>query len=194
MKSNKLIPLFVLVIGIFHLLPPTTQAQSVQTIPGSKSSETQQERRRTQFQFIFETLGTPFEIKVYEPQPQKELSFGLGIISKSMRDVPIMRQAQDKTLQVYHGERKNFILLIENKFDKPIIFYPSLHSWSAPKETIGVRYKGLHNSKMHRIEPGEIWYMAGQFYVDKRSPAKNLTITHKIIGLLESDVRNMFDQ
>jgi hypothetical protein len=153
----------------------------------------QKEKKQIEIQFVFDySYVSSLRFRLFEASSRAKMLSGRIFQVKSFNQIPIQRELTDFKLQVYEGESKNFIFLLENDSASPAFFYSSPHFWDRMLETVGLVFKGLGNAKLNKVESKEIWYRVGSVTIEKNSNAKKLKVFHKIVILKPYEVREFF--
>lgn len=96
---------------------------------------------------------------------------------------PVGSPIVGSSFQLKPGQRRRFVLIVQNSTDKPQYFFAAPHSAQPEEQALGFKFKCLCINHAYTINPAEFWYRVVEFRLSPQFAGEGLTITHTIIGI-----------
>ncbi len=96
---------------------------------------------------------------------------------------PIGSLISDASFQLEPGQKKRFVLVVQNSTDKPQYFFAAPHSARPEEQALGFKFKCLCINHAYTINPKQTWYRVVEFRLSPQFEGDGLIITHTIIGI-----------
>ena len=129
----------------------------------------------------------PARVRSFEPiSPRKARLWKTGSVKKAA-DLPVGDELSE--LRLREGERKKFVLVIENGTKAPLYFFAAPHQATPPEFALGFKFKCLCINHSFQIPPGEIWYRVVELRMSRNFLGKELEIKHAIVGIDEERMK-----
>lgn len=111
---------------------------------------------------------------------------------RTLKESPVTGALKDATFVIAPGEVKRFVMVIQNKSDKPIYFFAAPHQTAPVEDSLGSKIKCLCIGRSYKAGPNKVWYRVLEFRLARNYVGKDLTITHSIIGIDENRAKAFF--
>ncbi len=125
----------------------------------------------------------PAQMKIYEvaggQKPRMWETHTVG----SLKEAPVGSEIKDATVTVSKGSQNKFILVAENKTNKPIYFFAAPHGVEPVENALGFKFKCLCINYAYEIGPGEVWYRVVILNVSRDFYGDSMTLTHQLVGI-----------
>ncbi|MCB1142032.1 MAG: hypothetical protein H7A24_09520 [Leptospiraceae bacterium] len=136
----------------------------------------------------------PLKMQVYLPDPKKEIVLWETGTVKSKNDLRIIKDSELTDFLISPEEKKDLVLVSENKTDLEVIFFAAPHHVSPEENALGFTFKCLCVNHYFRVLPGEIWYRNIQLKLDKNFIGDKIQFEHSLIGIDPERFREMSDE
>lgn len=101
----------------------------------------------------------------------------------SLAAAPVGQPIAGSVLTLTPGQRKRFILAVQNPGNVPLFFFAAPHTVHPEENTLGFKFKCLCINHAFKINPKESWYRVVEFRLSRDFVGNELTISHTIIGI-----------
>ena len=122
-------------------------------------------------------------INLYEVPKDKHVRLWETKSVKAFSDVPAGKRIADSRIIVSKGSNKKFIVVAQNKSNKPVYFFAAPHIATPFENTLGFKFRCLCINHAFSIGPKEIWYRVVQFKISENMVGDKLTILHSLVGI-----------
>jgi len=96
---------------------------------------------------------------------------------------PVGSPISSASFQLAPGQKKRFVLIVQNNTDKPQHFFAAPHSAKPEEQALGFKFKCLCINHAYSINPRETWYRVVEFRLSPQFEGDGLAISHTIIGI-----------
>lgn len=120
-------------------------------------------------------------VLIYEVKGQPPLWYTNSVAN--LAAAPVGERIASSSFQISPGQKKRFVLIVQNPSDKPHYFFAAPHTVHPEEESLGFKFKCLCINHAYTINPKETWYRVVDFRLSQQFIGKELTITHTIIGI-----------
>lgn len=127
--------------------------------------------------------NVPAEVKLYEVAEGQKVRMWTTKTVQSLKDAPLGKEIAGGSLSVAKGSQKKFIMVAENKTDRPIYFFAAPHGVEPVQNALGFKFKCLCINYAYEIGSGEVWYRVVLLKVSRDYQGDAMTITHTLVGI-----------
>lgn len=125
--------------------------------------------------------GFPASVSLYELKGKPVLWETQSVAS--LASAPVAQPIADSVLTLTPGQRKRFVLVVQNPGVQPLFFFAAPHTVHPEEDTLGFKFKCLCINHAYTINPKETWYRVVEFRLSRDFVGNELTISHTIIGI-----------
>jgi len=120
-------------------------------------------------------------VSIYEVKGQPPLWYTNSVAN--LGAAPVGKRIETSSFQMSPGQKKRFVLIVQNPTDKLLHFFAAPHTVHPEEESLGFKFKCLCINHAYTINPKETWFRVVDFRLSQQFVGKELTITHTIIGI-----------
>ncbi|AYV54111.1 hypothetical protein EFP84_00410 [Leptospira kmetyi] len=138
---------------------------------------------------LWEKKSFPLEMELYEGASQRPVDLWATGSVKDLSEAPVSAPIEGNDLYLKPGSKKRFVLVVKNTTDRDFYFFASPHSMLPAEGSLGFKFKCLCINHAFLIPPKEIWYRVVELRTGGEALAKELRITHILVGMDEERIR-----
>ncbi len=131
------------------------------------------------------------KMKIYEPAGQTPLELWQTASVPSIKEAPVSVEIDESKLVLKPGEKKRFVLAMENPGKEPVYFFAAPHIVQPDYLAFGFKFKCLCVNHAFEIPPGGVWYRVVELRLSEDFIGDQIEITHSLVSLTEERVRSM---
>ncbi|PJZ58319.1 LIC11469 family lipoprotein adhesin Lsa20 [Leptospira barantonii] len=145
--------------------------------------------RQIKVSVLWEKKSFPLDIELYEGASQRPVDLWATGSVKDLSEAPVSVPIEGNDLYLKPGSKKKFVLVVKNTTDRDFYFFASPHSMLPAEGSLGFKFKCLCINHAFFIPPKETWYRVVELRTGGEALAKELRITHTLVGMDEERIR-----